>query len=79
MPGAYGRPCSGGATPCGPGLTCVSNLCTVACTDTGPCLQFSNTAICEGYCYEPCETASQCPPGLTCAQVASLRRTCRVQ
>jgi hypothetical protein len=79
VPGNYAEPCAGGNTPCAMGLMCVNNLCTLPCTSANICQPFSNKAICDGYCYEPCMTRSQCPNGLICNMVGVQQGTCRAQ
>jgi hypothetical protein len=76
--GLFSEPCSGAPASCVSGLMCVNGQCTTPCTNNAPCLPFSPTAICDTYCYEPCET-NQCSAGLVCKQVISNKRTCRVR
>lgn len=78
IPGQYAEPCASGSTPCATGLTCVNNLCTLMCSSAQACMPFSDKAVCDVYCFEPCMTRSQCPNGLIC-QAGVGRGTCRAQ
>ena len=76
VPGQYAEPCADGSMPCATGLSCVNDLCTLACTSQNTCMPFSAKAVCEVYCFEPCMTKSQCPNGLIC-QAGIPTGTCR--
>ena len=63
---------------CGPGLTCLCGVCTVACTGTSECSEFAAEAQCVSVLQDPDSgTDGSCQQGATCDMACVTSADCQ--